>query len=40
MVLWSAQILGKIKVRKMLLYWVKDRGHGRLGVTLKLLGKM
>ena len=36
-VLWSAQILEHIKVCTMPLYWRKERGHGRLGVTLMLL---
>ena len=40
MVLRSDQILGHVKVRTMTLYWRKERGHRRLGVTLTLLGKM
>ena len=40
MVLWSDQILRKIKVRIMPLYWIKERAHRRLGVTLMLLGNM
>ena len=40
MVVRSAQILGDVKVRTMPLYWRKERGHGRLGVMLKLLGNM
>ena len=40
MLIWSAQILGHVKVDIMPLYWTKARGHGRLRVTLALLGKM
>ena len=40
MVLWSAQILEHVKVRTMPLNWRKERSHGRLGATLKFLGKM
>ena len=36
----ECKILGHITVRTMPLYWRKERCHGRLGVTLKLLGKM
>ena len=39
-VIWSAKILGHVKVRTMPLYWRRERGHWRLGVTLTLLGKM
>ena len=40
MVIWSAQILEHVKVRKMPLNWRKERSHGRLGATLTLIVKM
>ena len=39
MVLKSAPMEGHITVSTMTLYWRKERGHGRLGVMLKSLGK-
>ena len=39
-VLWSDKILNHIKVRTMLLNWIKERSHGRLGATLTILGKI
>ena len=40
MVLLSYPMEGQITVRRMLLYWRNDRGHGRLGVTLTSIGKI
>ena len=40
MLLRSALMEYHITVCTMLLYWRKERGHGRLGVTLVLLRKM
>ena len=39
-VLQSDQILEHVKVCKMPLNWIMERGHGRLGVMLTSLGKM
>ena len=36
----SALMEGNITVRTMSLYWIKERGHRRLGVPLTSLGKI
>ena len=40
MVIRSSPKEGHITVRTIMLYWRKDRGRGRLGVTLASLSKI